>query len=89
MNKILLTLLFAAAAAANVQGQTAALRPLHAEHNNLCDDEGNVVVLRGVMDTPSPYFNNYRWGRECTGTTIKSCINYFGKLFSAITDTAQ
>ena len=33
---------------------------IHVDGKNLTDAHGNKVVLHGVMDTPSPYFNNYR-----------------------------
>ncbi len=63
--------------------------PLHVEGKYFVDPHGNKVVLHGVMDTPSPYFNSYRWGNSCTSTTISPCIAYFNKLFTAITDTAS
>ena len=47
------------------------LQPLHVDGNYLKDPFGNKVVLHGVMDTPSPYFNNYRWtswAEGCSGT---------------------
>ena len=63
--------------------------PLHVDGNQLRDPYGNKVVLHGVMDTPSPYFNNYRWGNACNSSTTTACINYFNKLFTAMTDTAS
>ena len=63
--------------------------PLHREGNQLKDPHGNTVVLHGVMDTPSPYFNSYRWGNSCNSSTVTPCINYFNKLFTAITDTTH
>ena len=63
--------------------------PLHREGNQLKDPHGNTVVLHGVMDTPSPYFNSYRWGNSCNSSTVTPCINYFNKLFTAITDTTS
>lgn len=68
------------------------LQPLHVDGNHLKDPYGNKVVLHGVMDTPSPYFNNYRWtswAEGCSDSKIGSCVNYFNKLFTAITDTTQ
>lgn len=62
---------------------------LHVEGRNLVDTHGNTVVLNGVMDTPSPYFNNGRWGDSATDATKKDCIEYFNKLFTALTDTTQ
>ena len=61
--------------------------PLHVDGKWLKDPQGNKVVLHGVMDTPSPYFNNNRWGWSCDDNSVNSCINYFDKLFTAITDT--
>ncbi len=63
--------------------------PLHVSGNQLKDPHGNTVVLHGVMDTPSPYFNSYRWGNECSTSTVSACRTYFRKLFTAMTDTAQ
>ena len=68
------------------------LQPLHVDGNHLKDPYGNKVVLHGVMDTPSPYFNNYRWtswAEGCSDSKIGSCVNYFNKLFTAITYTTQ
>ncbi len=69
--------------------QYGTLGSLHVEGKHLKDTHGNTVVLHGVMDTPSPYFNNYRWGNSCTTANIQPCISYFDKLFTAITDTTQ
>ena len=63
--------------------------PLHVDGNQLRDPHGNKVVLHGVMDTPSPYFNQNRWGYTSTDNNVASCIRYFDKLFTAITDTTQ
>jgi hypothetical protein len=68
------------------------LQPLHVDGNYLKDPFGNKVVLHGVMDTPSPYFNNYRWtswAEGCSDTKISACVNYFDKLFTAITDSTS
>ncbi len=72
-----------------VKAQFGNTPPLHVEGNQLKDPHGNTVVLHGVMDTPSPYFNSYRWGNSCTSSTVTPCINYFNKLFTAITDTTS
>ena len=56
------------------------LPSLHVEGRNLVDTHGNTVVLHGVMDTPSPYFNNNRWGNSATDANKKNCIEYFDKL---------
>ena len=47
------------------------------------------VVLHGVMDTPNPYFNRYRWGSACNDGTVASCINYFDKVFGALQNPAK
>lgn len=54
--------------------------------NHLEDPEGNQVMLHGIMDTPSPYFSGFRWGYNLDRT---KCLEYFEKLFTAVTDTAQ
>ena len=81
-----LTLMPLAATAQIVYGN---LQPLHVDGNQLKDPQGNVVVLHGVMDTPSPYFNSYRWGGSPTDGNLSSCVNYFNKLFTAITDSTN
>lgn len=65
------------------------LVPLHVDGNQFKDPFGNTVVLHGVMDTPSPYFNSYRWGNSCNDASVASCVNYFDKLFTAITDSTN
>ena len=47
------------------------------------------VVLHGVMDTPSPYFNKYRWGYSCTDNNISACISYYDKIFGALQNPAK
>ena len=67
------------------------LQPLHVDGNQLKDPYGN-TVLHGVMDTPSPYFNNYRWttwAEGCSDNRISDCVTYFNKLFTAITNSEQ
>lgn len=69
--------------------QFGTISPLHVEGNQLKDPHGNTVVLHGIMDTPSPYFNNGRWGGACNDNTVQPCIQYFDRIFTAITDTTQ
>lgn len=69
--------------------QFGMLSPLHVSGSKLQDEQGNHVVLHGVMDTPSPYFNGGRWGSSASVAYVGSCIDYFNKLYSAVTDTAQ
>ena len=65
------------------------LPPLHIEGNQMKDINGNTVVLHGVMDTPSPYFNNWRWGGSATTENIPNCLKYFDKLFAGLTNKAD
>ena len=61
---------------------------LHVDGNVLKDPSGGTVVLHGVMDTPSPYFNNYRWGQWWGGfndEAVARCRDYFDKITTAIT----
>ena len=66
--------------------------PLAVKGKNLVDDKGNNVTLHGVMDTPNRYFNGWRWqgwkpnyGEE----DVEPCLNYFEKIFTALTDQEQ
>lgn len=54
------------------------LPPLHVDGKYFKDEQGNKVVLHGVMDTPSTYFNNNRWHGKHTGqwTGSDGHINY-------------
>lgn len=89
MNKKFFACIIAFLLAMPVMAQFGSLSPLHVEGKHLKDTLGNTVVLHGVMDTPSPYFNSYRWGNRCDGTTINQCVAYFDQLFTAMTDTVQ
>ena len=89
------TLLLAAmpAVASYSQGVYGCTPDLHVEGNQLRDPYGNPVVLHGVMDTPSMWFNNDRWtswdlGGYVPEATPRACA-YFSKIFDAITDTNQ
>ena len=57
------------------------LPTLHVEGRWLVDTHGNHVVLHGVMDTPSAWFNSGRWGWSYDDAGRKRCIDYFEKLF--------
>ena len=66
------------------------LPALRVQGKNLVDANGKTVVLHGVMDTPNRYFNGNRWGTGgYTSSDIKPCLNYFEKMFTAITDKEQ
>lgn len=89
MRKTIVTILITFLMPLVAVAQYGTLSDLHVDGKNLKDAHGNIVVLHGVMDTPSPYFNGYRWGSSSTDENVSSCLSYFEKLFTAITDTAQ
>ena len=69
------------------------LPALHVEGKWLCDTHGNHVVLHGVMDTPSMWFNGYEdenghhhsyWSGGYNTTGVTNCLNYFEKIFGAL-----
>lgn len=74
-----------------LMGQAQLKKPLpslHVDGRWLVDTHGNHVVLHGVMDTPSMYFNNYRWGSPWGSNAVaydtngaSKCRAYFKKLF--------
>lgn len=55
-----------------VFAQFGVVAPLHVSGKQLVDQGGHAVVLHGVMDTPNPYFNRYRWGSACNDGTVAS-----------------
>lgn len=63
--------------------------PLHVDGSSLRDIHGNRVVLHGVMDTPSPYFNNGRWGTVASMTTYSKCIDYFNNIYTMINNPVK
>ncbi|MGM9697997.1 MAG: cellulase family glycosylhydrolase [Prevotella sp.] len=59
---------------------------------DLVDENGGKVVLHGVMDTPNRYFNGWRWQGWKPGygdEDVQPCLDYFDKLFTAMTDHGQ
>lgn len=71
---------------ADAQQTVAGLPPLHVDGRFFKDEQGNKVVMHGVMDTPNAYFNGGRWGWNYDNAGVSSCIAYFEKIFTAITD---
>lgn len=68
------------------------LPPLKVSGRNLVDERGTAVVLHGVMDTPNRYFNSWRWqGWKASygPDDVAPCLEYFDKLFTAVTDHSQ
>ena len=86
--KLLLSL---ALALMSMAGHAADNLPaLRVQGKNLVDANGKTVVLHGVMDTPNRYFNGNRWGTGGYNVSdITPCLNYFEKMFTAITDKEQ
>lgn len=69
---------------------------IHVEGNHLVNEEGEQVMLHGIMDTPSPYFCGYRFTNgqfvdlyQDGDKWVSPCIQYFQKLFKATTDKSQ
>lgn len=89
MKKFIKAVAVALAMPLTALAQFGVVQPLHVEGNQFKDPYGNKVVLHGVMDTPSPYFNSFRWGYNCNDAAVPACLNYFEKIFTAITDTKQ
>ena len=86
--KLLLSLAFALMSMAGHAADN--LPDLRVEGKNLVDSEGKTVVLHGVMDTPNRYFNGNRWGMGGYEVGDETpCLNYFEKMFTAITDKSQ
>ncbi len=86
---VFLLLPFKASAQSYRFGTTPAL---HVEGNKLKDPNGGTVTLHGVMDTPSPYFNSYRWGTYWNGPTdeaVTRAKDYFDKITTAITQPSR
>ena len=73
--------------------QSGKLASLHVEGKWLVDTHGNHVVLHGVMDTPSLWFNGYRddngqhhsyWSGGYNATGAANCLNFFEKVFTGL-----
>ena len=60
------------------------LPSLHVEGKWLVDTHGNHVVLHGVMDTPSMWFNDNRWSGGYNETGATNCKAYFKKIFTGL-----
>ena len=68
------------------------LPSIHVEGKWLVDTYGNHVVLHGVMDTPSMWFNGYDdnsghhsyWSGGYNDTGATNCKTYFHKVFGAL-----
>ena len=68
---------------------------LHVEGKWLVDTYGNHVVLHGVMDTPSNWFNGYDddsghhsyWSGGYDTSGAANCRKYFKKIFAALEHT--
>ena len=86
--KKILTMILVCCAALTVQAQTT-LPSLHVDGKWIVDTYGNHVVLHGVMDTPSQFFNDGRWGDWRTGVGYdangaKKCVAYFEKILAGL-----
>ena len=90
MKRILLIAFITCAAVIAAAQGVKPLPALHVEGKWLVDSHGNHVVLHGVMDTPSQYFNSYRWGSPWTDGTnydangATKCLAYFEKLLTGL-----
>ena len=60
------------------------LPSIHVDGKWLVDQYGNHVVLHGVMDTPSMWFNGNRWSGGYNETGAKNCMAYFEKLYTGL-----
>ena len=84
MRRLLTTIIFACAALSMWAQGVKPLPSLHVEGRFLVDKHGNHVVLHGVMDTPSAWFNGGRWGWSYDNAGRLRCLNYFEKLFTGL-----
>ena len=84
MNRKLTAFLSAFFLAAAAFAQFGVTSPLHVEGKYFVDPHGNKVVLHGVMDTPSMWFNNNRWTGGYNETGATNCKAYFKKIFTGL-----
>ncbi|MCQ2217704.1 MAG: carbohydrate-binding protein [Paludibacteraceae bacterium] len=95
MKRKIFTLLLAAMPAvfSYSQGVYGCTPDLHVEGNQLTDPNGNSIILHGVMDTPSMWFNSNRWSSWDIGGYVPAAAprarEYFTKIFDAITATSD
>ena len=82
--KRIISLLFAACLTVGAWALDTPLPSLHVEGKWLVDTYGNHVVLHGVMDTPSMWFNSNRWQGGYNDTGAKNCRAYFTKIFNGM-----
>ena len=83
--KKLLTVIFLICASMGIWAQGVKPLPsLHVEGKWLVDTHGNHVVLHGVMDTPSAWFNGGRWGWSYDDAGRQRCLAYFEKLYTGL-----
>ena len=79
-----LTFLFATCLTVGAWALPKPLPTLHVEGKWLVDTYGNHVVLHGVMDTPSMWFNSNRWQGGYNEQGAINCRAYFNKLFDGM-----
>lgn len=84
MKRLSLTLVAIVAALMLAAQGVKPLPTLHVEGKWLMDSHGNKVVLHGVMDTPSAWFNSGRWGWSYDDAGRKRCLDYFETLFTGL-----
>ncbi len=89
IKNLLLTMMLAASTGCLQLYAADDLPALKVQGNQLVDENGKAIVLHGVMDTPSPYFNGNRWGNHTGDDMTEKCVEYFDKLFTAMTDHKQ
>lgn len=106
--RIITLLLFAASGITSLEAQTITPETTAAEiwgltptsikvvGNHLEDTNGRQVMLHGIMDTPSPYFSDYRFTNyqfvnlQSNGDDyVEAAKTYFGQLFDATTHLAK